>query len=1656
MHEKKPGRASNLAQQLYHLPLNDVQPAEQFRTWVDSAPTRSELLSSIVASSSPSYRPLHLLYVALLHLPPPWQTLDLIKHHARILKYLPKESKEPPDYSVELVSAVARLVKENCPPINSLLWNNSLPALRFSDPEVYITHRQLSQFVDSFALPSSGTKRPVVCIALPNGPLLAAICVAVMTSYVAAPINPAAGPEQFKSDVIQTGADFIITTPREYERLQLTDDWVQEKEIIIVFVEGNGGDEFKLSDCDGQPLSISGALQVQPNLGDDICLVLFTSGTSGTKKVVPISAYSLISSVAFVVDSWGLDATDICLNMMPLYHIGGLVRNIFAPLLSGGSVVCCAAFDPTLFWDVVQSIGPTWYYASPSMHTVILAGSSQEALRASKIRLVCNAAGGLLPSLACQLRDTFNSIVLPSYGMTECMPISTPPLDYRLDRPGTSGISTGPEITVLDSSDNASSPGVVGRICVRGQPVFGGYLQPDGHLDKSCFNKAGWFDTGDLGYLDAEGYLYITGRSKEVINRGGELISPFEVENAVMAAAKVPGTPISGAVSHALAFSVNHDILQEVVAIAIVTPPDRLRVDLKTLHLALRSSLQQVKWPCLICYMDELPKNNNKVLRIKLAERLGIVDIANDEPYLARHRKATCPPPDTPLSVKIASEPCQIDYAAISDHLRSIIPSGYDIFLQAGQDDGSLDLFINPKGPGSVSLEPAWVEHVKQSLRERVHGYMVPNRVFLSQEPLPRDEAGAVDAELLRSRVDESQKVECGDSIEGRVSRVFAQVLSCDIGSINPSTDFFASGGDSLGAGRLLSLLRAELGVQLPIATIFNQGTVKCISAKAAEMMEDTAVESDYAANLPSQESTRSSTNPLLMLVQLLPLAVFYPIRRGCQWTIFLLALTYLHDWPTNRWVPGRLLNLILSFTFASICVTLVAPFIGILAKWILIGKYQQGIYPMWGLYHTRWWMVQKIISLCGKGFFGMTDTTNILYYRLMGAKIGRDVKLESAQLGEYDLLDIRDGATLSKCVCRPFAVEANTHMLLSPITIGRNSSVGLSSVIAPGSTVPSDACLGPNSSSWEMQDADESFRDLPASRAPTLRPIAKLFLVYPVVLIGWLLALVPWMAGLVGMIYSHHTSQWSTIRGTVAWFASPDRIAYHYLALALRTLISPFVLLGFSWIIKLLLDVLFGKLGPSPARTRGTIETWRMTLIKSLLPASKLHEVTGMFGQHYEATSVVLRMMGAKIGKRVYWPGTGPVIGDYHLLDIGNDVVFGSRSHLVTSDGSSSDRVTVKDGAMIADRVVLLPGVSIGKKTTMGSGALTRRNGCYAPGGTYVGSRGGDAMCLTAGHWRLDHNQQHDTDSNTEAEHCDGLGPKRPPPQEQQTIVTDMPVTPPSTPVADTLSPFGRAFYLKQAPFHVLGPFAIFLYSSVITVFTAFFWNAPNIAAAQVVNYIYRRQLYKIDSTYEALIIWGIMTGSIAIFTTIQSLIAIGLVVSAKWILLGRRRPGNYDWDKSSYCQRWQLFLAIESIRRHCYRGQGILGLLTGTQWLVWYFRLLGAKIGKNCALFANGRPSLMLTEPDLISIGDRVAIDDASVVAHINTRGKFDLNRLDIGDGCVLRTGSRLLSGASMKNNACLLEHTLIMAGDAVEENWTMQGWPAERFLGPRTGRC
>lgn len=282
---------------------------------------RKKVLASIPSPREPSHRPLHILYILLTEAPGSWPTFDLIKCHTRLLTYLPEEAKNSVQGDNQwLVAAVDRLVKESYESFGDFLHKDNRPALRCTDAQHFITHQGLEEYVSSFRLPNKkGHFKPRVAIALPNGPLLAATCMAVTTYYTAAPINPAAGLEQFRADIRQSGATFILTTADDYEKLQLQ-AWASTDDIEVIFVEWDMGDGIILRTPNGQSLQCSTARR-DPNKGDDIGLILFTSGTSGTKKVVPLTVHSIVAGIVFVTESWGLSPSDTCLNMMPLYHV---------------------------------------------------------------------------------------------------------------------------------------------------------------------------------------------------------------------------------------------------------------------------------------------------------------------------------------------------------------------------------------------------------------------------------------------------------------------------------------------------------------------------------------------------------------------------------------------------------------------------------------------------------------------------------------------------------------------------------------------------------------------------------------------------------------------------------------------------------------------------------------------------------------------------------------------------------------------------------------------------------------------------------------------------------------------------------------------------------------------------------------------------------------------------------------------------------------------------------------------------------------------------------------------------------------------------------------------------------------------------------------
>ncbi|KAM0327410.1 hypothetical protein ACHAQA_005696 [Verticillium albo-atrum] len=1524
------------------------------------------------------------------------------------------------------MESTEKLVRKSCTSLVQLLSQDDRPAICSPDAAQSITHRALHDFVANFSLPVDVTNRkPVIAIALPNGPLLAAVCVAVATYYTAAPIDPTSGPDEFQADVVQSGARCILTTAADYERLLLAESWTQNVGVQAVMVEW-ADNTIRLQDSQGRQLSTGSRPKPEPNHADDIAVILSTNGPWG-KDVLPLTTHTILVEVVATMSAWGLGPTDVGINMMALHHIGGLIKGLFAPILSGGSTICCPSFNAAIFWDVVEQMSPTWYHASPPMHLVILAKASRaKALRQCSIRLVCDAGGGLPPALACKLRDTFQCEVRPN--------------DKIAERSKTSELAAESTGMVLARAPNSG---------------------PSHNAGSSSAA------TSQADFLGDDGYSYVMGRSKDGINRSGEIISPFEVERAIMTAAMSLESPICGRLAQALVFAVKHDVHGEALGVVLVSAPDAQRIDLLTLYGALHA-LAPYKRPTLIVYMDDVPEKNHQSLRPRLAERLGLPVLTEYTPYLAKHWEAKCPPAGSDAMMAIKCTQCELDREAITTTMRSIIPSGYQACLRLSPDDGSLEAFVAPKAFGMQGLTMDWPPHIKRMMSLALAGYMVPAGLHVLPEPFAEDPLGVVDEELLEAHAHYKPPSKPVPPTQKRVVKAFADILSWDPGKIDPAMNFFSMGGDSIAAEKLLAHLRADFNLHMPASLVFNHGTVKAIAAYIDAVSDQTPIE-EVPQVAESTPKTHSSTNPFLMMLQLLPLCVFYPLRRACQWTVFLTVLSRTRFWVTNAWLMGRLGNLVGSITVGYIVVQLFSPFFGIAMKWIIIGRYREGVYPMWGPYHTRWWMVQKIVTVAGTGYFNTNNFTKTLYCRLMGAKIGRNVQLTGASLGEWDLLDIRDGAILNNTTCRPFAVEANTSMYLGRIVIGENACVA--SIVAPGAVIPPATNVGLNSSSWELHDADESNRLLSSCRAPGPHWALAAFVTFPLFIFAWFLTLTPMFGGLLGLVIEKPLESQLPLRDILTWFPSSPKVGFHYLSMILRTLISPYVLVAFTALVRVVLDWLIGPPSTGDASGRGTLQIWRSSLIKTLLPDGQLREATEMLGQHHGTTSVIWRMLGAKVGNRVYWPCVAPITGDFGLVDIGNDVQFDSKAHIITSDGVGSEKVCIRDGAIIAEHARLLPGVQIGERTIMGPGSMTQRGKKYPSDGIYIGSRGGDAVCLSSGwdamtekpatrrRWMkpkpscdtlvggrgLQHVGSFDTlvDSkvaskkiaNGDVDSLKGI--------EEYQVAGE----PDST-------PFRRAFYQRDAPYHVSSSTLVFFYSAFISTFTVFFWNVPVFCSIKVVGRIFNDHMLQRPSTYDVLALWVLSSLSMIALTTGSAVLAMGIVIAAKWALLGRVTPGSRDWDKTSFCQRRQLFLTVERLVYRCCRGKGVPGMLSGTHWLVMYYRALGATVGKDVALFANGKPNLMFTEPDLVTIGDRVAIDDATLVTHKDIRGKFDLAKVNIGDRCVLRSGSSILSGVTMEPGSCLLEHTLIMQDEVVQADTTMQGWPAENFNGNRTG--
>lgn len=282
---------------------------------------RAQLLLSILDIKKNPYESLALFNFVLAKIPRPWPVFSILKCHSHLIQRLPEAARAGRvPQAAELIESTLRHVKAAYGSPADFLQRSAKPALVFQNQT--ITHRALYDFVHRFRLTvkACSPQKPVVCLALPNGPVLAATCFAVVTYYTAAPINPMTGPEQFRADVLQARATIILTSQADAERLRLQDPWVREADIQIFIVVFDSNMGIVIQNEDGTFLA-EDIPRPALNSADDVGIILFTSGTSGIKKVVPLAVHSLITGVAQVIDSWALTEADVCLNMMPLHHM---------------------------------------------------------------------------------------------------------------------------------------------------------------------------------------------------------------------------------------------------------------------------------------------------------------------------------------------------------------------------------------------------------------------------------------------------------------------------------------------------------------------------------------------------------------------------------------------------------------------------------------------------------------------------------------------------------------------------------------------------------------------------------------------------------------------------------------------------------------------------------------------------------------------------------------------------------------------------------------------------------------------------------------------------------------------------------------------------------------------------------------------------------------------------------------------------------------------------------------------------------------------------------------------------------------------------------------------------------------------------------------
>src|SRR6185295_5301897 len=346
---------------------------------------------------------------------------------------------------------------------------------------------------------------------------------------------------------------------------------------------------------------VTGRRPVPPPTMDDVALVLHTSGSTGKPKRVPLAHANLSISAGNVARCYGLGPDDVAMCVMPLFHVHGLVASTLATLATGGTVVVPAKFSPLSFWRVARDHGVTWYSAVPALHQLLLARAadptdpSRRPAGTERLRFIRSCSASLPPRVMHALETAFGAPVLEAYGMTEAAhQMTSNPLPPATRKAGSVGCGTDVRISIIGANGQHCAAGQRGEVVIQGPNVIRSY-ENNPEANASSFVD-GWFRTGDRGYLDHDGYLWLVARIKELINRGGEKISPREIDEVLLA---------HPAVAEAVCFGVPHGTWGEEVAAAVV-----LRAAAKEAELLeyCRERLADYKRPKQIHIAEAIPR----------------------------------------------------------------------------------------------------------------------------------------------------------------------------------------------------------------------------------------------------------------------------------------------------------------------------------------------------------------------------------------------------------------------------------------------------------------------------------------------------------------------------------------------------------------------------------------------------------------------------------------------------------------------------------------------------------------------------------------------------------------------------------------------------------------------------------------------------------------------------------------------------------------------------------------------------------------------------------------------------------------------------------------------------------------------------------------